>query len=627
MRIAVAQMRVHAGRPAANYTAMLGFIKRAREQKTDILIFPEMCVPGYLIGDAWERTAFLKECESLGQKLASAAQDIILIFGNVGIDWQRKNEDGRVRKYNGAFVAQNGHFLVNPKTGYPFWPKTLLPNYREFDDSRHFFDLRKLALERNQNLADLLSPVTFTHNTQSYVIGLGVCEDGWPDDYSVSPMTLANAGEKPHFLVNISCSPFSIHKREKRQKNFSQLAQKAGAPILFSNSVGVQNNGKNVYGFDGSSGAFAKDGSLIYKAPFFTEDLAIFQWEPNSRSLSALAPSQDTTTHDETFEKQISLESIVRFCLDEWKISRVVIGVSGGIDSAVSATLFARILDPKNVYLVNMPSRFNSSLTQNAAKTLASNLGCPYGSVGIQNIVEETVAQLKTLSSEHGFAAMNVSSFVQENIQARDRGGRLLAGIAASLGAVYSCNSNKSEISVGFSTLYGDLTGFLAPIGDLWKHEIYALANYYNQHVYGREVIPPDIINVVPSPELSDAHDVTKGLGDPIIYPYHDYLFQSWVEHWDRKTPFDILQAYDNGKLEDLIGCEKGLVQKLFKSREDFVKDLERWWNLYHGLSSAKRVQAPPIVTISKRAFGFDHRENVMLPYYDEAFEELKKKK
>jgi NAD+ synthase (glutamine-hydrolysing) len=215
-----------------------------------------------------------------------------------------------------------------------------------------------------------------------------------------------------------------------------------------------------------------------------------------------------------------------------------------------------------------------------------------------------------------------------ENVQARDRSSRILAALSASFGAVFACNANKAEMTVGYSTLYGDLGGFLALLGDLWKSEVYALGRYLNDTVFGRPVIPEGIFTIVPSAELSESQAVDEGKGDPLIYPYHDRLFFSWVQRWNRATPEEILEWYSAGTLNAELGLDPAVTDayRLFPDAAAFVRDLERWWNLYGGIAVAKRVQAPPVLAVSSRAFGFDHREALGRPYYSGRYRELKAK-
>ena len=313
--------------------------------------------------------------------------------------------------------------------------------------------------------------------------------------------------------------------------------------------------------------------------------------------------------------------------LDQLGIQKMTIGVSGGIDSAVTAAFYVDILGPENVLLVNMPSQYNSDLTKNLAQKMAEALGASYAILPIQEVVDKTILQFSS-TDIHNYATGNdfhlkVTPFAAENIQARDRGARVLAGLASLFGGGFSCNSNKAEMTVGYATFYGDIAGVLALIGDLWKHQVYGLGRYLNEEVFRREVIPVEIFKIKPSAELSAAQTVGTG-GDPLVYPYHDYLLQAFVESWNKTSPEELLGWYLEGTLEDHLGCEKGLVRQLFPDVRSFIDDLERWWKLFCGLAVAKRIQAPPILTISKRAYGYDHREAQLKPFYSRKYREMK---
>lgn len=606
MIIFTSQIPVISANPKANFYLMQQDIEKAISQKSDLIVFPEMALPGYFNGDIWEQTSFLKECEYYHEQIASLSDQIHIIFGSVGVDWQNKNEDGRVRKYNALFHAHQGKFTKNTKTGFFFWPKTLMPNYRYFDDSRYFYDLRKLAYEKNCLAEDLYEPLCISIGNKNLTIGLSICEDGWSSDYSISPMERFAARFQHDFFINASCSPFSKGKIEARKRVFSELSKKINCPIYYVNCTGVQNIGKTICTFDGSSRLYDK-GNVTTLGGFFSSDF-------NSSQGAA----------SETEELRIALEYAIKQCCQQWNIKRVVIGASGGIDSALSAVLFCQALGKENVFLVNMPSQFNFELTQNAAQKLAKNLDCAYASISIQKSYEYTQQQLKDFKFENSDVTLNISGLVLENIQARDRGSRILAAISAALGAVFPCNANKSEATVGYSTLYGDHAGFLCPIADLWKHEVYALAHHYNDFVFGKKVIPDDTLNVVPSAELSSSQNVLEGKGDPIIYDYHDYLFRSWMEHWDRKTPEDCLKAYMEERLDDMIGCKPGLSKKLFPTTAEFISDLERWWRCFCEAGSFKRIQSPPVISVSGRSFGSDFRDVLSKALYTQGYEQLK---
>ena len=305
-----------------------------------------------------------------------------------------------------------------------------------------------------------------------------------------------------------------------------------------------------------------------------------------------------------------------------------MIGVSGGIDSAVNAALYATILPPENIMLVNMPSIYNSETTKGLAEELAGNIGCAYTVIPVQDSLELTRKQLAEATvwrAGKKREPLVLSSLMEENIQARDRSSRILAAVAAAFGGVFTCNANKAESTVGYATLYGDGAGFLAATADLWKHQIYSLADYLNTGVFRREIIPQGSIDIIPSAELSAAQDIAKGQGDPIIYPYHDYLFAAFIERWQRATPETILRWYAEGVLEERIGTSVKTAD-IFPGPHEFIADLERWWNLFAGFAVAKRIQSPPMISVSRRSFGNDLRESQLPPYYTVAYKKLKDK-
>jgi NAD+ synthase (glutamine-hydrolysing) len=613
---------------------MLSIVEQHREH-FDVVVFAEMAVPGYLIGDAWERPGFLAGCEQAHEQLRQASHGTCIIFGSVGIDRNSRGEDGRPRLYNAAHVFQDGRVVTASHLGLPFWPKTLLANYREFDDSRHFYDLRRLAQDRNQSIESAIRPAVINGTDgQPIAIGITICEDAWCEDYTINPVAVlgeygsqATTNNQPplKLVVNLSASPFTKGKRSKRHRVFTKRATEAGVPLLYVNTLGIQNNGKNMFAFDGRSAIYFN--SQIHECnPYEPASLA-FDVDSgkviDSGSRLESVKLSDEASRDEhaLFGDRIeNTAAALIFALKQtcelWNIQNVVIGASGGIDSAVVAALFTHALGVDAVTLVNMPSRFNSALTKSAAAELAKNLGTRFEIFDIEASVNATTQQI---FSNPPFAGL-LTSAVAENIQARDRGSRILAAVAAAMGGVFSCNSNKTEITIGYSTLYGDAAGFFAPIGDLWKTEVYALAHYLNgirlpgdttPPIFQRPVIPKATLEVTPSAELSPMHDVTQGLGDPLCYPYHDSLFRLWIESWMRFDLETTIAAYDSGELVSLLNTGKVDFKALFKTREAFVADCTSWWKLYTGMAAFKRVQLPPVLSLSRRSFGFDHRESI----------------
>lgn len=420
--------------------------------------------------------------------------------------------------------------------------------------------------------------------------------------------------------VEIASTPFKIGAEKIRNEKFGAKAKEFNCPIIYVNATGIQNRGKTVYTFDGCSTVYNSRGEIVHGLEPYEENLSVIELADINNM-----PTLELADVEEVEEIYSALHYGVEKFLEQINVDKVVIGISGGIDSAVAAALYTRVLGAENIYLVNMPSVFNSATTKNLSEQLAKNLGCNYAVIPIQESVDFTVTQLESTPFVRFGRNSNlkISNFVKENIQARDRSGRILAAVAASVGGVFTCNANKAETTVGYATLYGDEAGFFCALADLWKFQVYDLARYLNEVIYESEVIPQGIIDIVPSAELSSAQNVDEGKGDPLKYPYHDYLFRAFME--EQKTPEDILNWYVKGKIENEIGCEKGLVKKYFSTAKDFIADLERWWKLFTGMAVAKRIQSPPILAVSSRAYGADYAESQYPPYFTQGYENLKK--
>ena len=730
IRIAFGQIQVHPGDPATNFQSMMHAIDYAKAVSTDILIFPELCLSGYMVGDLWGQVPFIKDCLYYGDEIvkATASTNLTIIFGNVGVDESLRNLDGSLRKYNALYVTSKGQLVSNPSQPYPFTIKTLLPSYRYFNEPRYFTSANVVAKERNLSLSDINQPLTISTRHGAFTIAPVICEDSWDTHYPDCPTSLmvesAKAkGQHIDLIVNCSSSPYTIHKQEQRHALFSAQAKQYNTPIAYTNHVGIQNNGKNICIYDGCSTLYDVNGSVVEEIPAFENTvrptlLKDTLWQPRSNDNHKDTSRDNTVYHlpenDVSDKNHINnaydtqdldyplkttptyiptlfkaLQYGLRQFLTQTGIKNIVIGASGGIDSALNAALYSTVLPPENLYLVNMPSRYNSDMTKDLAYQLARNIGCHYGVFPIEESISATIEQLEntsftkyniyvipelhhhgnvpattmqdikenTVSSKKDVSQTvlyssdqtitnhddqrniesdsNTTSFLQlstlgkENIQARDRSSRILAGIASAVNGAFTCNGNKTEFTIGYATMYGDLAGFLAVTGDVWKTDVYALARYMNEHIFQREVIPQGSIDVVPSAELSDAQDVTQGLGDPLQYEYHDCLFRSFVEGTphtrphQRLTPEDILCAYEKGTLEHLLGLQNP-VSHYFTSTEQFINDLERWWKSFNGLAVAKRIQSPPLFLISERAFGADLSESQLKPYFSRGYEACK---
>lgn len=617
IKIATAQIDVIPGNIRENWKQIEKEIRMAREKGAHILVLPEMCLTGYLIGDLWDQSAFLRECEAYNEKIAAAARGMTILWGSCAIDWEKTNDDGRPRKYNAAFAAANGHFLVPENGSHPYVIKTLLPNYRCFDDRRYFTSLRQKAMEENLPVEDALTPFLLPAGEETIRAGVLLCEDSWDENYSLSPMSIL-AKKNISLFFNLSASPFTLGKNEKRHRMLGAALSKLHIPMVYVNQRGLQNNGKTCYTFDGMTAAYDREGRLTAEARPYEEPRCFFLFDREHGNLIPETPM-------DPFRDSLLLPALrygVKKFLSSIHVDRVVIGVSGGIDSAVNAALYRSVLPEGHLLLVNTPTRFNSEMTKGLAKKLADNLESPYLTIPIGSFIDETAAALEGLPVGNG--NIHLTGFMKENMQARDRSSRILSALSAAFGGIFTCNANKTEMTVGYGTLYGDLAGALAATADLWKYQIYELGRALNQW-YGKDVIPEGIFTVKPSAELSENQDVTKGLGDPLIYEYHDYLLKSFIEPWQRNTPEDILAWYAEGNLEEHLGCQVK-VKDLFPTNADFIEDLERWWNLFAGFAVAKRIQAPPLIAISRRPYGYDLRESQVRPYYTDRYLEMKRR-
>ena len=624
LKIAMAQTEVIPGRPDLNYRKMISMIGRARAEGAQLVIFPALSIPGRLLGDTWEQQAFLKDCEYYGHLIVEASQGMCVIFGNLGVDWDKVGNDGRVRKYNAVYIAQNGSLYRGGNLPYPFQIMELGP---WTNNVHYFYSPRDLAREMGIEYAELMRPIDIEIEGDKLRLACILKLEGWDRETTSELISLWGQETPVDLLVNIAASPYVRGENNRRRGYFSRLIAEIGIPLIFVNNVGIQNSGKTIYTFDGCSTVYNSSGAAVENCPAFIEELRTLEMEPGGDF-----PGQPLTDRNDGGIDSIyrSLRYGISKFLSAVGIERVVIGLSGGIDSAISACLYNQVLDPRQLLLVNMPSVYSSQTTRDLSARLAKNLGCLYTIMPIQKIFTDTVRQIgetPVRNPQDGSRFhLTVSSFVQESIQARDRSARILAGVAAAFGGGFTCNTNKSELTVGYGTLYGDLAGFLAALADLWKYQIYELALYLNENIYCREVIPQEIITLVPSAELSASQDVDQGKGDPLVYPYHDYLFRAFVEREGRTTPEEILTWYCTGCLEDKIGCRAGLVKELFSGAREFIADLERWWRLYRGMGVAKRIQAPPVLAVSKRAYGFEPGEVQNPVHFTAGYHRLKEK-
>lgn len=543
-KIALGQIPVRAGRPDLNFQTMLDYCRSAHAQGADLLVFPELAVSGSFLGQGWAQPGLLHECQKYNQKLIAATAslgDMGVVFGSIGLV---KQPGGQESPASAIYVAQAGRQLSSPAGSF-----SLKVNKRRLD-----FAL--LTEQQPQPTA----PIVLKLATSFYV----------QDRY-------------PQFMQSLAA--------------YAQTYRKT---LVYVNHVGVQDAGKPAYVYDGGSAVLLHDGSAQAAAARFAPELLVCEVSLENSAPPCTTNAQEPPNFPPE-DTEILYQAVVsglRQYAANLELERFVVGLSGGIDSAVCACLLVAAFGADHVLALNMPSQYNCDATREIAAKLAANLHIRYEILDIDEAVAHKARQFEGIN-------LPLSQSALENVQARERGAGLLAAAAAAFNGAVCCCGNKSEFTVGYATMYGDATGFLAPIGDLWKCQVYELASYIYKTT---KVIPPAVLEIRPSAELSPAQSIEAGLGDPLTYAYHDYLFRSWVE-WGQDIS-DTLTYYNDGRLPEVIGCGAEELRRLFPTPQAFVEDLERWWAAYRGLAVAKRLQAPPVLSLSRRAFGSDLPES-----------------
>ena len=626
IKVAAAQMDVTPSDPEKNVAKMIQFIEDAKKEGVEILTFPEMCVAGYFLSDDWLNDSLVKDYESYNEDILKATEgsDMVVVWGNIKTDDTKKNEDGSIRKYNAAYVAQNGTYAASANKNMPdgVMYKTALPNYGEFDDKRYFHSLKDKAAEDGELLSEQLNPFDLIINGVKRKIGVVLCEDQWASgengDYSENPVqTVIDNGAE--MVINLSCSPWKFRKNDKRTRVVRKSLDGAEVPELYCNNVGTQNIGKNILPFDGASTIYNLDGSIQHIASAYEEELVIGSVELKDQE-SEITPDipEFKKSKDPEMSKEIDTKELcdalvygIKKFFEDKPFKKVIIGMSGGADSALVATLLVKALGAENVYGVNMPTEFNTEMTKGFAETQAKAMGINYLVAPIQEMYESTVSQFESyeferLDDSKKKEPIKLKPLDLENTQARLRGNTILSGIAAALGGVFTNNGNKLESAMGYCTVDGDLAGAIAPLGDIWKSEVYDLL----RHLATTEDLPVlnEVANSVPSAELSADQNPEEGNGDPFVPEYHDCLIRSMVEF--RRDPEDLLSMYKAGTLESNLLMETGIVNRLFPAAESFIDDLERCYKLFKN-NVFKRVQGQPVIRVSRKGFGYDLRESM----------------
>jgi NAD+ synthase (glutamine-hydrolysing) len=543
MQITVAQLNYHIGNFEGNTKKMLEAVEDAKSAGSDIICFSELATCGYPPRDFLEFEDFIYLAEESIEILAKASDQIAIVVGS----------PSRNPKPEGKDLFNSVYFLYGGKIEF-VQHKTLLPTYDVFDEYRYF----EPAKQWN------------THTFKGKRIALTVCEDIWDvgvDNplYTVIPLD-EMIPDNPDFIINISASPFSYIHAEKRHDMIKANMDRYNIPIFYINHCGAQTE----LIFDGGSIVASGNGKIYEELPYFEECIRHFDLEK----------VEQNSEHNIHYKDKIELihDGLILGLKDYFSklgFTKAIIGLSGGIDSAVTLVIAARALGPENVRVLLMPSQFSSDHSVKDAEDLAKNLGVQYDVVPIKDIYDTFLEKLNPMFEGRAF---NVT---EENIQARIRGVLNMA-ISNKFGNILLNTTNKSEMAVGYGTLYGDLCGGLSVIGDVYKMDVFALARYMNK---GGEIIPENTITKPPSAELRPNQKDTDSLPD---YKLLDQILFQYIEM--EQSPQDIIE----------MGFNEQIVRKILR---------------LVNINEFKRHQTAPVLRVSPKAFGMGRRMPIVGKY------------
>jgi NAD+ synthase (glutamine-hydrolysing) len=562
MRLALAQINTIVGDLDGNADLIRRRLAEAEDQQADLVVFPELAVTGYPPEDLLLRPSFVQAAQAKAEELARDARGIVAL---IGVPWFDRD------LYNACAVCAAGEI----KTLYH---KRFLPNYGVFDEDRYFATGRDLVLLEHGGT----------------LVGPTICEDMWQPGPPATELALAGA----QLLVNLSASPFHLLRDRERQEMFATRARDNSCFVAFCNSVG----GQDELIFDGNSLVLDEEGHVLARGPSFEEALLVVDVEPadaigrrlrdvrrralarDRRELPDLPVVHVGSSHgprepieavvapqlEELEQMRLALELGLADYVDKNGFADVVVGISGGIDSALTAALAVEALGPRRVHCVSMPSRYSSAETRADAGRLAANLGADFRELPIDEIYNANEQALA-----ESFAGLE-HDLTEENLQARIRGVLLMA-LSNKFGWLVVATGNKSELSVGYATLYGDMVGGFALLKDVFKTDVFRLAEHLNERA-GEELIPQSIIDRAPTAELRD-NQLDEDSLPP--YPALDKVLAAYVEQ-DRSAEELSADGFDRDVVERAVSM------------------IDR--------SEYKRRQAPPGVRLRQKAFGRDRR-------------------
>ena len=547
MKVVFAQLNYTIGDFEGNSEKIIAEILKSKKQGADLVLFSELSVTGYYPHDLLEKQEFIKKAEAAVAEIAKSCVGIAAVVGAPRIN---ENERGK-KLFNTAFFLADGEIQSVHN-------KTLLPTYDIFDEYRHFepnrhFDVVEYKGEK---------------------VAITICEDLWDEQptanefgkdklYEVSPLEEL-AKLKPDFVLNLSASPFSYNQEGWRKNVLVAKAKSYGVPILYCNQVGAQTE----LVFDGGSVFIDKDGEIIKELKYFEEDTLLVDTNNIGEKELQVKADYIEKIHD-------ALVLGIRDYFEKMGFKQATLGLSGGIDSAVTVVLAERALGAENVRVLLMPSKYSSDHSVEDARVLAENLGIQYEIVNIQSAVDEFE---KTLAPLFVGTKQDVT---EENIQARVRGIYMMA-ISNKFGHILLNTTNKSECAVGYGTLYGDMNGGMAVLGDVYKMDVFKLSHFMNKD---GETIPENTIVKPPSAELRPDQKDTDSLPD---YKDLDEMLFNYIEL--NKSPKEIAD----------LGFEEQVVRRVIRMVN---------------MNEYKRFQGAPIIRVSSKAFGFGRKMPLVAKY------------
>lgn len=552
MKIALAQLNYHIGDFEGNLAKITTAVSESTSKGADLVVFSELAISGYPPLDLLERKEFINTCQQSIEKLARMVDPDTGVL--VGSPEFNSNKNGKLL-FNSAFFLYQGEIQQVIR-------KTLLPTYDIFDEYRYFEPNREFNI---------------LHFKQRK-LAVTICEDLWDEqpfenEFSRSRLYATNPLEElyklgPDAIINMAASPFAHRKMEIKQSIFTGKAARYNLPVLYCNQVGAQTE----LIFEGGSMAIHPSGRVASKLPFFREDILI-------SDLDELIGSEPPLSEDKIPDRIGSMANAlicgIRDYFGKLEFKTATLGLSGGIDSAVTLALAAEALGPENLHVLLLPSQYSSDHSVNDSVQMAQNLGIKYDILPIESLFNQFRRTLQPLFENLP------EDITEENIQARIRG-TLLMALSNKLGNILLNTSNKSETAVGYGTLYGDMSGGLSVLGDVFKTDVYRMAEYLNRE---KEVIPVNIISKPPSAELRPDQKDSDSLPP---YEELDQILEAYIE---KQLPLEKVTE---------MGYEPGLVNRIIRMVNQ---------NEY------KRYQTPPILRVSSKAFGVGRRLPLVARY------------